>query len=119
VNLPFFTGPNGNILLHGDFLGLKSISTTSRVKACNQFEKNEFLDQIDVGHETLNCICNDDFKTNIDIPLRHVVIEWTLEDFKEFLWVMLTQVSIHNQNDEPSVEELSNECTSNHLSFLL
>lgn len=44
VNLPFFSSPNWYILLHGNFLRLKSISSASRVKTCQQFEKSKFFD---------------------------------------------------------------------------
>lgn len=105
MNVPFFTGVNSFVHLNCMTLCLKFVTRALAVHSYFQVGHHCFLDKIDVWHETLNKICCDYFKADFLIPKGTIVIEWSIEDFKEFS--MFSHVCIDNEDDETRIEELA------------
>jgi len=115
-----------HILTHvHSFIGLKGSLSSSKwisfaflIDSLFKFSNDGFLDDIDVGHETLYSISRNNLESYIYVPLWHVVREWTVKSFPEFLGFELLQVCINDENNETSVEELTKESTFDDLTFL-
>jgi dsRNA-specific ribonuclease len=97
----------------------ESIARAAIIHASLQFSHHCFFNYVDVWHHALDHVCNYDFKSNIYIPLRHIVSKRSIESFPEFLRLVFTHVSVHNENNETSVKELTNESTFDYRCFLL
>ena len=118
MNWHVFTKVNSFVHLNRSLSSSEWISRAFCVNSTFQFKNDRLLDNIDIWHETLDKISSDDLESYIDIPLWHVIGEWTVESFPEFLWFELLQVSIYNEDNESSVKELTKESTFNNLTFL-
>lgn len=100
-------------------LRFEPVSGAFIVKTGFQFGHNSFFYHIYIRHHTLYQISGDDFKTYVNVPLRCIIIERTIEYLPEFFGFVLTHIGIYDQDDKPCVEELTKECSFNYSCFLL
>lgn len=119
VNWHIFSEVNGFVGLNGPLSGDEWVTFAFLVNTLLQFTNDWFLDDIDIWHESLDEECSDDLETDIHVPLRHVVREWTIEYLPELLRVELLHIGIYNQNNESGIEELTKESTFYDGTFLL
>ena len=119
MNWHLLSNINGFVCLNCSFRCSKWIARAFCINSSFQFKDNWFFYNINVWHQTLNCISNNDLETNINEPLRQVVREWTIESFPEFFRFKLLQIGIYNQNNKTCVEELTKESTFDNRTFLL
>ena len=119
MNWHIFSEVNSFVSLDSSLASDEWITLAFLVNTLFKFSNDGFLHDINVWHQTLYEICGDNLKTDIHIPLGHVIGEWTIESLPEFLRLELLQVGVYNKNNEPSVEELTQESTLYDGSFLL
>lgn len=105
---------------HGCLLGgVQVMDLEFPVKSSDHEWDHEGSRQANIWQDCVDHHCLHNFVSNVRIPVWHVVIEWTLDIFGEDSWLMLSHVSIDQQDQDTSVEELGNEHSIGNGSKLL
>lgn len=119
MNWHIFSKIHTLVGLEGSLAGAEGVSAALGVDSAFELQNYGLLHDVDVGHQTLHQVSSNDLQSHVQVPLGHVVREWTIEWSPEFLWLELSQIGVHNKNNKPSIEELAQESSFDNLTFLL
>lgn len=112
MDWPFGGGVDCFVLMHVRLFGGVGVELAACVHT-NLLVVLDGLDHnFDEGEETLHEKGHHNLHTNVLVPFGHVVRKRSLKQTKQRLWLMLSHVCVHYQDDQARVEEL---CQEDHL----
>ena len=57
----------------------------------------------------VNKHCLNNFLSNNSIPLRHIIVKWSIDVLSDGIWPMFRHISVNKHNKQTRVEKLSNK----------